>query len=240
VLLVLLRTGWAPLARFDRAWASQLHRYALRHPVWTAALRTLADLGAPWVARALLGAVAVRLWALGARWLAGWALTAGLLGWAADAVGGALIGRPGPHFADQLAPDSGASFPSGPALASAVTCGVLLVLVWPRTGRPGRAAAGTAAALAVLAVGWTGIALGTHWPSDVPAAWAAALVALAGPALAAGLWRPGRLGRDVRTLRRRARPRVQRVLAPPLPPLGGAGGAVEGAVPATERDPGLS
>ncbi|GAA2105777.1 hypothetical protein GCM10009759_43210 [Kitasatospora saccharophila] len=242
VLLVLVRADWAPLVRFDQGWAALLHRYALRHPVWTAALQTLADLGAPWVMRTLLGAVAVWLWALGARWLAGWAATAALLAWAADAAGRALIGRPGPHFADQLAPDAGASFPSGPALASTVTCGVLLALAWPRTGRPGRAAAGGAAALAVLAVGWTRIALGAHWPSDVLAAWAVAPVALAAPALVVGLWRPGRLRRDVRLLRLRTRPRVQRVLAPPLPPVGtgGQGGPVEGVPPVTERDPGRS
>ncbi|MEU3498951.1 phosphatase PAP2 family protein [Kitasatospora cineracea] len=230
LLLVLVRTGWGPLARLDQGWVSVLHRYALRHPVWTAAMQTLADLGAPWVMRALLGAVAVWLWALGARVLAGWAVAATLLGWAATGVGRALAGRPRPHFADPVAVGSGLSFPSGHALASAVTCGALLVLAWPRTERPVRVAAAGAAVLAVLAVGWTRIALGVHWPSDVPAGWAAAAVALAGPALAVELWLPGRFGRDVRLLRRRARPRVQRVLAPPLPPVESA----------TERDPGRS
>ncbi|WP_158715059.1 phosphatase PAP2 family protein [Kitasatospora phosalacinea] len=225
VLLLLVRTGWPPLARLDRGWASLLHRYALRHPVWTAAMQTFADLGAPWVMRTLLGAVAAWLWATRTRTLAAWAAAAALLGWAADRAGRALTDRPRPHFADPVAVAPGPSFPSGHALASAVTCGALLVLLWPRAERPVRAAAGGAAALVALGVGWTRIALGANWPSDVPAGWAAALVVLAAPALALELWRPGRIGRDVRRLRRRARPRVQRVLAPPLPPVGAAGPA---------------
>ncbi|BAJ30356.1 MULTISPECIES: phosphatase PAP2 family protein [Kitasatospora] len=226
-LLVLVRAGWAPLARLDRGWVAALHRCALRHPVAAAATQTLADLGAPWVTRTLLGAAALRLWALGARTLALWAAGAAALAWAAAAAGPALAGRAGPHFDDQVALAAGASFPSGPALTAAVTCGALLALVWPRAERPLRAAAGTAAGLAVALVGWTGTALGTHWPSDVLAGWAAAVAVLAGTALAVELWRPGRLGRDARLLRRRAGPRVQRVLAAPLP-----------AEPAAERDPG--
>ncbi|WP_157845510.1 phosphatase PAP2 family protein [Kitasatospora phosalacinea] len=239
VLLVMVKADWAPLARFDQGWVSPLHRYALRHPVWTAAMRTLADLGAPWVMRAALGAVAGWLWVRGARALAGWSAAAALLGWAVGGVGRELIGRPRPHLADPVALGSGAAFPAGPALASAVTCGALLALVWPRIERPARAAAGTAAALAVLAVGWTGIALGAHRPSDVLASWAAAAAVLAGPALAVELWRPGRLDLDVRLLRRRAGPRVQRVLASRLEPAEPLA-PVERPGPVTERDPGRS
>lgn len=227
LLLALVKGGWSPLDRLDRDAVAALHRYALRHPVWTAALQTLADLGGPWTMRLLLGAAAVWLWSAGARVLAGWTVAQALAGWAASAAGRALIGRGRPHFADPVAVGSGYAFPSGHALASAITCGALLALLWPRADRPVRAVAGTAAALTVLGVGWTRIALGVHWPSDVLAAWAAAAVVLAGVTLAVELWLPGRLGRDARLLRLRFRPRVQRVLAPPFP-----------AEPATEPDPG--
>ncbi|QKW21230.1 phosphatase PAP2 family protein [Kitasatospora sp. NA04385] len=250
VLLVLVRSGWAPLARFDQGWVALLHRYALRHPVWTAAMQTLGDLGAPWMMRTALGAVAVWLWVRGARVLAGWAAAVVLLGWAVGGAGRELIGRAGPHLADPVAAAPGASFPAGHALATAVTCGALLALAWPRIERPARVAAGTAGALVVLAVGWTRIALGLHWPSDVLASWAAAVVVLAGPALAVELWRPGLIGLDARLLRRRTGPRVQRVLAPPLerveppsPPLGPPGAPTpppEPLEPVTERDPGRS
>ncbi|MFF0388977.1 phosphatase PAP2 family protein [Kitasatospora sp. NPDC004615] len=217
VLLVLVRTGWSPLDRLDHGWVAALHRYALRHPVWTAAMQTLADIGAPWTMRALLGAAALWLWCVRARVLAGWVVAVGLLGWTVSGAGRALIGRARPHFADPVAVGSGAGFPSGHAIASAVACGALLVLLWPRADRAVRAVAGTGAALTVLGVGWTRLALGVHYPSDVLAGWAAAAAVLAGVTLAVELWLPGRLGRDVRRLHWRLRPRVQRVLAPPLP-----------------------
>ncbi|MFJ5233185.1 phosphatase PAP2 family protein [Kitasatospora sp. NPDC088391] len=228
VLLVLVRTGWTPLARLDSGWTAGLHRYAVRHPVWTAAVQTLADLGAPWVLRTLLGAVALWQWVLGARVLAAWTAAQALVAWLAAGAGRELIDRAGPRFADPVALGPGGTFPSGPALASAVACGALLALVWPRADRAVRAVAGTAAAVTVLGVGWSGIALGTHWPSDVLAAWLAAVAVPTGVTLAVELWLPGRLGRDALLLRRRTRPRVQRVLAPPLP----------GSAP--ERDPGRS
>ncbi|MFD8599605.1 phosphatase PAP2 family protein [Kitasatospora sp. NPDC059646] len=227
VLLVLMETGWSPLARLDQDCVAALHRYAVQHPVWTAAMQTLADLGAPWTMRALLAAAALWLWCVRARALAAWVVVQGLLGWAASSVGRAVIGRARPHFADPVAVGSGAGFPSGHAIASAVACGVLLMLVWPRADRAVRAVAGTGAALTVLGVGWTRLALGVHYPSDVLAGWAAAAAVLAGVTLAAEVWLPGRLGRDVRRLHWRLRPRVQRVLAPPLP-----------AEPAGSRDPG--
>ncbi|MFJ1757436.1 phosphatase PAP2 family protein [Kitasatospora sp. NPDC088134] len=230
VLLVLVRAGWAPLARLDLGWTAGLHRYAVRHPVWTASVQTLADLGAPWVLRTLLGAVALWQWALGARVLAAWTAAQALAAWLAAGAGRELIGRVGPRFADPVAAGPDGTFPSGPALTSAVACGALLALVWPRADRAVRAVAGTAAAVTVLGAGWSGVALGTHWPSDVLAAWLAAVALPAGVTLAVELWLPGRLGRDVRLLRRRTRPRVQRVLAPPLPlPLPES---------APERDPG--
>ncbi|MFJ8437611.1 phosphatase PAP2 family protein [Kitasatospora griseola] len=229
VLLILVKADWSPLSRLDHGWVTTLHRDALRHPVWTAAMQTLADLGAPWTMRALLGAAALWLWCVRARVLAGWVLAVCLLGWAASAGGRALIGRPRPHFVDPVAVGSGAGFPSGHAIASAVTCGALLVLLWPRADRVVRAVAGTGAALTVLGVGWTRLALGVHYPSDVLAGWAAAAAVLAEAALAVELWLPGRLDRDVRRLHWRLRSRVQRVLAAPLP-----------AEPATEPDPGRS
>ncbi|MGW4381741.1 phosphatase PAP2 family protein [Kitasatospora sp. NPDC004531] len=218
VLLVLVKAGWSPLSRLDDGCVAALHRYAVRHSVWTAAMQTLADLGSPWTMRALLGAAALWLWCVRARVLAGWVVATGLLGWAASAGGRALIGRARPHFVDPVAVGSGMGFPSGHAIASAVTCGTLLVLIWPRADRAVRAVAGTGAALTVLGVGWTRLALGVHYPSDVLAGWAAAAAVTAGVTLAVELWLPGRFGRDVGRLHWRLRPRVQRVLAPP-PPL---------------------
>ncbi|GAA2147053.1 hypothetical protein GCM10009760_37510 [Kitasatospora kazusensis] len=211
-LLALVESHWGPLARADQGWTDGLHRFARSHTAWTASMQTLTDIGGPLTMRALLGAAAVWLWAIGARMLAGWVAAQALVGWLADSAGKAVVGRARPHFADPVSQAAGASFPSGHALAAAVTCATLVVLVWPRAGRAGRSAACAVAALAALTVGWTRVALGVHWPSDVLAGWLAAGVVLGGVTVLAELWRPGALGRDVQRVDRRTGPRVQRVL----------------------------
>ncbi|GAA4861670.1 phosphatase PAP2 family protein [Kitasatospora terrestris] len=221
VLLALVESRWGPLARLDRGWVRPLHDYAREHAAWTASMQTLADLGGTVTMRVLLGAAAVWLWCLGARTLAFWAAAQALVGWALAAAARAAIDRPRPHFADAVGHASGGAFPSGHATASAITCAALLALVWPRADRVGRAVASSAAALAVLAVGWTRIALGVHWPSDVVGGWLAAGTVLGGVTVAVELWRPGALLRDARRVDWRTRPRVQRVLATGAAPRGG-------------------
>jgi len=213
VLLALVQSGWGPLARLDHGWVDSLHGYARRHTVWTASVQTLSDIGGTITMRTLLGLAAVWLWAIGARALAAWAAALMLVGWLVNWAGKAAVGRARPHFVDPVAHASGAAFPSGHALASAITCAALVILVWPQANRAGRAVACTVAALAVLAIGWTRIALGVHWPSDVLGGWLAAGLVLGGVTVAVELWRPGALTRDVRRVNWRTRPRVQRVLA---------------------------
>lgn len=211
-LLMLVEHDWGPLARLDHGWVDPLHDFARQHTAWTAAMKTLSDIGGPVTMRVLLALAAIWLWWLGARMLAGWAAAQILLGWLVGTVAKAEIGRPRPHFADPVAYAPGSSFPSGHAMASAITCAALVVLAWPRAGLAGRLAASTLAALMVLAVGWSRIALGVHWPTDVLAGWLAAGVVLGGVAVAIELWRPGALLRDVRRVDWRTRPRVQSVL----------------------------
>ncbi|GAA2804557.1 hypothetical protein GCM10010441_31690 [Kitasatospora paracochleata] len=214
VLLALVETGWGPLVRFDRAWVEPLHGFARQHSAWTASMQTLADIGGTVTMRVLLGLAAGWLWIQGARMLAVWAAAEALIGWALGAAEQTAVDRPRPHFADPVAHAAvGGSFPSGHAMASAITCGALLALLWPRANRTGRSVAATLAALAVLAVGWTRIALGVHWPSDVLGGWLSAGLVLGGVTVAIELWRPGALLRDIRRIDWRTRPRVQRVLA---------------------------
>ncbi|MDH6127940.1 phosphatase PAP2 family protein [Kitasatospora sp. GP82] len=214
VLLALVQGGWGPLYRLDHGWIDALHDFARRHTAWTASMQMLADIGGTVTMRTLLGLAAVWLWVIGARMLAGWAMAQMLVGWLVGWAGKALVGRARPLFTDPVSHASGASFPSGHALASAITCAALVILVWPRASRAGRATACTAAALTVLAIGWTRIALGVHWPSDVLAGWLTAGLVVGGVTAAVELWRPGALSRDVRRVNWRTRPRVQRVLAP--------------------------
>ncbi|MFC9324732.1 phosphatase PAP2 family protein [Kitasatospora sp. NPDC057015] len=212
VLLTVVEVRWAPLAGLDRGWTDSEHAYARGHAAWTAAVQTLSNIGGTVTMRTLLGLAAVWLWLIGARVLACWAAAQALVGWAALRVLEVAVDRPRPHFTDPVAHASGPGFPAGHAMASAITCVILLWLVRPHANRAGRAVAAGAAAVTVLAVGWTRIVLGLHWPSDILAGWLAAGVVLGAVTVAVEIWRPGDLARDVRRVNWRTRPRVQRVL----------------------------
>jgi membrane-associated phospholipid phosphatase len=95
--------------------------------------------------------------------------------------GGALIGwviqllkvifdRPRPSY-DGTIGASGFSYPSGHAAGIAAMATVLLVVFWPLLSRPGRRLSVVAAIGIVVVVGYTRVALGVHFTSDVIAGW---------------------------------------------------------------------
>ncbi|WP_316526645.1 phosphatase PAP2 family protein [Kitasatospora brasiliensis] len=212
-LLASLVTGhWLPLTRFDQEWIGELHLYARDHRAWTAAVQTLSDIGGTVTMRTLLGIAAGWLWLIGARVLAGWVAAQTLVGWGAQWALKLAFDRGRPSFTDPVSHAGGPAFPSGHAMASAITCAVLVGLLWYRVHRRGRTAACLVAAATVLTIGWTRVALGVHWPSDVLAGWLAAGMVLGSVTAAIQLWRPGALARDVRRVNWRTRPRVQRVI----------------------------
>jgi undecaprenyl-diphosphatase len=100
-----------------------------------------------------------------------------------------LVDRTRPHLPNPFAHAPGASFPSGHAMTSALACGIVLLLVLPLVGRAGTIAAWTIAALIVLAVGYSRVALGVHWVTDVVGAWLLALAVLAASVSAFQTWR---------------------------------------------------
>ncbi|MFD8082265.1 phosphatase PAP2 family protein [Kitasatospora sp. NPDC059722] len=221
LLAVLVTRHWQPLYRFDHGWIAETHSYARGHRAWTAAVQTLSDIGGTVTMRVLLAIAACWLWLIGARVLAGWAVAQALVGWGAQWALKLAFGRQRPSFTDPVSHAGGPAFPSGHAMASAITCAVLVGLFWPRAGRSGRIAACAVATAAVLTVGWTRIALGVHWPSDVLGGWLAAGFVLGAVTAAVELWRPGALARDIRRVNWRTRPRVQRVIAPSFRPARG-------------------
>ncbi|MEU6816121.1 phosphatase PAP2 family protein [Streptomyces sp. NPDC046860] len=190
LLLVLVEGRWRPLRDLDRDAADGLHRIAVGHPAWTATLRLLSD----WVWDPLTLRVAVALltgWLLwrGARRLAAWA--------AATAVAGGLIGlgvktvveRARPALEDPVAHAPGYSFPSGHAMTATTSFAVFLLVLLPLVPRRARVVCWAVAVLSVLGVGFTRVALGVHWFSDVLGGWllGLAVVVLTGRAFEA--WR---------------------------------------------------
>lgn len=81
-----------------------------------------------------------------------------------------VVSRPRPPTGDWLQTVSSWSFPSSHSAGTMMTCVALALLFGRGDG------AVLVALLAALFIGWTRIALGVHWPSDVMAGWGIGLV----------------------------------------------------------------
>jgi membrane-associated phospholipid phosphatase len=81
-----------------------------------------------------------------------------------------VLSRPRPPSADWLEHVNSWSFPSSHSAGTMMTCVALALLFGRGDG------AILLALLAALFIGWTRIALGVHWPSDVMAGWGIGLV----------------------------------------------------------------
>ncbi|WP_345280535.1 phosphatase PAP2 family protein [Kitasatospora albolonga] len=190
LLLVLIEANWPPLHRLDAAAAERLHTAVRDHPAARTALRVLSEgVWDPLTLR-LLVAVAVgwllhrRAWRL-AVWAAATVTASGLIGWAVKAA----VARARPALPDPVAHAPGFSFPSGHAMTAATCCAVLLLVLTPVLGRRALRAARTAAVVSVVGVGFTRIALGVHWVSDVLGGWLLGLALVAATAWAFDGWR---------------------------------------------------
>ncbi|NUR87762.1 MAG: phosphatase PAP2 family protein [Nonomuraea sp.] len=186
---LLLVVAKMPLNRLDEQVAHELHEYALAHPGVTRLLIVWTDLLGPWPWRIAVGAFTVWLLVKGRRRLALWAITTvtvgGLLGLALKII----VARVRPHLPDPVALAPGDSFPSGHAVNVTLGAGVVTLLVLPMLPRWGRRVAWAFAWFAVVSVGFTRIALGVHWVSDVVAGTVLGMAVIAATAAAFETWR---------------------------------------------------
>ncbi|MEV4359273.1 phosphatase PAP2 family protein [Nonomuraea sp. NPDC049625] len=186
---LLLVVAKMPVDGLDAGAARYLHVYALTHPEVTRFLIVWTDLFGPWPWRVAVIAYAVWLLYKGAPRLAVWAVTTitvgGLLGLALKIV----VARARPHLPDPVALAPGDSFPSGHAVNVTLGAGVLVLLVLPMLPRWGRVVAWAVACFLVLSVGYTRIALGVHWVSDVVAGIVLGVAVIAATAAAFETWR---------------------------------------------------
>jgi membrane-associated phospholipid phosphatase len=107
------------------------------------------------------------------QWRSLWYLCISLLGNGAINRGAKLLfHRERPHIWEVIDPELDYAFPSGHAMSSMAFAVVLLVLVWDK---PWRWLVGILAGLFVLAIAWTRLYLGVHYPSDILGGWLLAL-----------------------------------------------------------------
>jgi undecaprenyl-diphosphatase len=184
VLLVLVRSRWGPLWSLDMAAARDLHALALASDAFVTAMKALSAIGSAAVYLPFFAVLAgVLVWRELPR-LALFAVVTVLGSSALNALVKAAVDRARPALPDPVASAPGLSFPSGHAQAAIVCYSLLLVVLAPMLGRRALRVAGAAAALMVVAIGFSRVALGVHYVSDVlggyvlGAAWVAAMTAV--------------------------------------------------------------
>lgn len=187
-LVVLVESG-SPLVGLDRRVAAALNAALADDPALVAVLQAITVLGGSptsWVALGTLTAVLL----IRRRWrLAVHVAVTGLGALVLSPAVKELVGRLRPVVEMPLDSAPGPSFPSGHALGSTVTYGLVLLVFLPVLPRRARVPAIAAAGVLVLAIGFTRLALGVHFLSDVLAGWLLGLAWLAVTATAFSTWR---------------------------------------------------
>jgi undecaprenyl-diphosphatase len=167
LLVVLVTDKVAALQHLDQDTADGLHGFAIRHPLFIHLMKGISAVGSPtgwWVilTPVFLWLLVRRLFRL-ALFLAVTAIGSSLLNTAVKAV----VDRARPHLVDPVAVAAGKSFPSGHAQAATVGCGILVLIFLPVVAKPWRRALFVGAGLVVALIGFSRVALGVHYLSDV-------------------------------------------------------------------------
>jgi undecaprenyl-diphosphatase len=181
--LLLVEDKWAPLLRADGGARDSLHSYAVTHAGFVDAMQLISDSGSALAWQVVLAVVVV--WLLWRRMprLALFVVITAAGSSLLNAAVKAAVHRLRPVLTDPVAHETGLSFPSGHAQAAIVGYAVLLLVFLPILQGPWRGTAVTLAGIMVLAIGFSRVALGVHYVSDVVggfllgAAWVAAMTA---------------------------------------------------------------
>ncbi|MFI7547625.1 phosphatase PAP2 family protein [Actinoplanes sp. NPDC049599] len=213
LLLLLVRLHWGPLQSLDRGVADGLNDLvAPRKPVVTV-LQAVTDLGGRPVLMWLVS-VAVALLLIRRRTrLAVYVIVTGVGALLLDPSLKTLVGRLRPVVEVQVAGAPGNSFPSGHALGSFVAYGALLLVFLPAVAPRWRKAVIALVGLIIALIGFTRIALGVHFLSDVLAGWLLGAAWLGVTAYAFRLWRR-EVGQPVRPLEEGLEPEAARDVTP--------------------------
>ena len=171
VLLLLVRFHWGPLQHADAGADNGLNAYVSSHPGLVKVLQSVAGLGGRTTLIALTVLAIIILLIRRRTRLALYLVAAGAGALLLDPSLKTLVGRLRPVVHLPVASAPGNSFPSGHALGSIVVYGALLLVFLPAVAPRWRKFLIALAALIVLAIGFTRVALGVHYISDVLGGW---------------------------------------------------------------------
>ncbi|RUL91874.1 phosphatase PAP2 family protein [Verrucosispora sp. FIM060022] len=213
LVLVLVRVQWSPLYDVDHGVAQWLNaRVSPIGPLVTV-LNAITDLGGRAVIVWLVTVAVVGLLIRRQGRLAVFVIVTGAGALILDPALKTLVDRLRPEVATPIGSYAGQSFPSGHALGSMVAYGALLLVFLPAMAPRWRKPAMVAVGVVVFLIGFTRIALGVHFLSDVIGAWLLGAAWLGVTAYAFRMWRVER-GRPAAPLTEGLEPEAAHEVAP--------------------------
>lgn len=189
VVLLLVRFHWQPLLDLDESIVHRLNRWASGSETTVAVLEQISSFGGRGVLLPLVLLSAALMFLRRLPRPALYLLVTGAGALVLDPSLKAVIGRLRPVVEVPVASAPGNSFPSGHALGSMVVYGMLVLVFLPAVRRRWRPWFIGLAALIVAAVGFTRLALGVHYLSDVLGGWLLGAAWISITAYAFRIWR---------------------------------------------------
>jgi undecaprenyl-diphosphatase len=177
------------ITEIDTSAANHLHEYVLDLPVLVNVLQVVSFLGSPAWFYLVTGLATIYMWRSGHRRLAVFLVVTGLLGGAIDTIVKIIVDRPRPSLEDPIATAHGMSFPSGHAMTAFVGYGALLLVFIPRIPKSWRKPLWVTALLLIVAIGFSRLALGVHYISDVVGGYLLGAAWLTASTAAFSIWR---------------------------------------------------
>jgi undecaprenyl-diphosphatase len=164
-LTVLVARHVGVVDRADHEIHAWLIGYGRAHPDWLTAWMVITHFGDT-LTLSCIDLALCGLCVLQHRWrVAALVAVLAIGGWAVRIGVRDLVARPRPT--DGFWPESGYSFPSGHTSNAAITVCLALIVAWPYLRRRGHRLAMAGAVMWAAAVGFSRLAGGVHWPSDV-------------------------------------------------------------------------
>ncbi len=192
LLWLLVQRSWSPLAALDGEVAAELNERVRGSPLLASALRWVTDLGGVGFATLVMVLATVFLLVRRQRRLAAFVAVTGIGLAVLGPVAKAVVDRARPVVQSPVVETpSNASFPSGHSMTAVVVYGALLLVALPSVRHRARPWLIAGTALLVVLIGFTRLALGVHFVSDVLAGWALGAGWLAVTAAAFRGWQHG-------------------------------------------------
>jgi undecaprenyl-diphosphatase len=188
-LLLLVRFHWTPLQSLDHAVADGLNHQVAGSPTAVKVLQQISSFGGRVFMTSLVAVVVAVLLIRRRQRLALYLVVTGAGSVILDPSLKVLVGRVRPVVESPVAHAPGNSFPSGHALGSMIVYGMLALVLLPAVRPRLRPWFLGLAGLIVALIGFSRIALGVHFLSDVLAGWMLGIAWISTTAYAFRVWR---------------------------------------------------